>query len=413
MTAQENLENRLHAVRRRLTMVAGAAVVIIAIAAIWIYIDAGRESTDDAQVDGHITQIAGRVGGTVEAVQVTDNQQVEAGAVLVQFDRRTYQAIVDRAAAELADAEAAALAADVGVPIMSTTTTSGVATAEAGVGEAQAAVLAATTEVDAAKARLVAAQARLREREAEATRAQRDFERLADLIKKDEISQQQYDAARTAAEALRASRAVAEADISAAESAVRVAESRLAQARGAGVRAESSLHNAHTAPEQLAVTKAQAASAAARVERARATLRQAQLDLEHTAICAPARGVVSKKSVEVGQVIQPGQPLMALVSMDEVWVTANFKETQLETMRPGQRALFTVDAYGGRRFEGKVDSIAPATGARFSILPAENATGNYVKVVQRVPVKIVLASGQDPAYPLRPGMSVVPTVYTR
>lgn len=413
MTADQNLGHRLHAVGRRLRTIGGAVLVIVAVAAIWIYIDAGRESTDDAQVDGHITQIAGRIGGTVEAVNVTDNQQVEAGAVLVQLDRRTYQAIVDRATAELADAEAAARAAQAGVPIVSTTTTSGVTTAEAGVGEARAAVQAAMTEIDAARARLAAAQARLREREAEATRAQRDFERLAELIKKDEISQQQYDAARTAAESLRASRAVTEADITAAESAVRVAESRLAQARGAQIRAESSLLNAHTAPEQLVATRAQAAAAAARVERARALLRQAQLDLEHTAIRAPSRGVVSKKSVEIGQVIQPGQPLMALVSMDEVWVTANFKETQLANMRPGQRVVFTVDAYGGRRFDGTIDSIASATGARFSVLPAENATGNYVKVVQRVPVKIVLASGQDPARPLRPGMSVVPTVYTR
>ena len=178
-------------------------------------------------------------------------------------------------------------------------------------------------------------------------------------------------------------------------------------------RSAAELASAHTAPEQMTITRAQAASAAARVERARAALRQAQLGLEYTTLVAPADGVVSKKQVEVGRVVQPGQALAALVLLDDVWVTANFKETQLDHIRPGQRAVVSVDAYGDRRLEGHVESIAPATGARFSLLPPENATGNYVKVVQRVSVKILIDRGQDPDRMLRPGMSAVPTVYTR
>ena len=145
----------------------------------------------------------------------------------------------------------------------------------------------------------------------------------------------------------------------------------------------------------------------------RAQLAQAELNLEHATVKTPLKGLVSKKSVEIGQIVAAGQPLMAIIPLDEVWVTANFKETQLRNMRPGQRVTLTVDAVGGKEFNGKVDSIAAATGARFSLLPPENATGNYVKVVQRVPVKIVLDPGQDPDHVLRPGLSAEPTVYTK
>ncbi|HEY6212705.1 MAG TPA: HlyD family secretion protein, partial [Vicinamibacterales bacterium] len=267
--------------------------------------------------------------------------------------------------------------------------------------------------VEAARARAATAQARQREADANAAKAARDVERLRGLLAKDEVSQQQFDATAAAAESMKAAADSARSQIAEAEAGIRVAESKLAQARAGQQQARAELESAQTAPQQIAATKARAASAEAHVQQARATLAQAELNLQYATVKAPVRGVVSKKGVNVGQVVQAGQPLLAIVQIDDVWVIANFKETQLRDMRPGQRAQIDVDAYGGRTYSGKVDSIAGATGARFSLLPPENATGNYVKVVQRVPVKIVLDPGQDSEHLLRPGMSVTPTVYTR
>jgi membrane fusion protein (multidrug efflux system) len=279
--------------------------------------------------------------------------------------------------------------------------------------QAQGAADAAQKEIEAARAHLATAQARLREADANATKAGRDVERLRGLLAKDEVSQQQFDAVAAAAEAQRAGADSARSQVAEAEAGIRVAESRLVQARAGQQQARSSLSSTQTVPEQIAAMKARAASAQARVEQAKASLAQAELNLQYTVIRAPATGVAARKSVNRGQVVQQGQPLLALVEIGDVWITANFKETQLERMRPGQRATVEVDAYGSWTLKGHVDSIAPATGARFSLLPPENATGNYVKVVQRVPVKIVLDAGQDPDHLLRPGMSVVPRVYTR
>jgi membrane fusion protein (multidrug efflux system) len=344
---------------------------------------------------------------------VDDNQFVEAGTVLVELDPRDFQVAVDKARAELADAEAAALAARSNVPITSTTTASNVSTARGGIVQAQSGVAAAARELDAARARRAAAEARVREADANAARTLRDVERLRGLLAKDEVSQQQYDAAAAAAEAQKAAADSARSQVVEAEAGIRVAESKLAQAHAGEEQAHAELRTAQTGPSQVTAIKAQASAAEARVQHARANLAQAELNLQYASVKAPARGVVSKKGVNVGQVVQAGQPLMALVQIEDVWVTANFKETQLKNMRPGQRATITVDAYGGSEFTGKIDSIAGATGARFSLLPPENATGNFVKVVQRVPVKIVLDPGQDPEHRLRPGMSVTPTVFTR
>jgi len=401
----------LQQTRFRVAVVA-MLVIVLGIAA-WLWFRPGREVTDDAQVDARVTQIAARVGGTVTRVTVDDNRLVEKDAVLVEIDPRDYQVAVDKARAELADAEASAVAAQSNVPITTATATSGVSTARGGVSQAEAAVAAAGKEVDAAHARLTAVQARLREVEANATKAARDVERLRGLLAKDEISQQQFDTTVATADAQKAASDSARSQVAEAEAGIRVAESRLAQARAAEQQAHSELRSAQTAPQQVAATKARASSAEAHVLQARATLAQAELNLQYTTIRAPIRGIVSKRGLNVGQVVQPGQPLLALVAIDDVWVTANFKETQLRNMRPGQRATVDVDAYGGREFTGKVDSIAGATGARFSLLPPENATGNFVKVVQRVPVKIVLDAGQDPEHLLRPGLSVVPTVFTK
>jgi membrane fusion protein (multidrug efflux system) len=397
----------------RVRIGAGLVILLVLGVAIWYWVTAGRESTDDAQVDAHVTQVAARVGGTVLRVPVADNQPVNAGDVLVEIDPRDYQVALDKARAELADAEATALAAQSNVPITSTETTSNVATARGGVEQAQGGVSGAERELDAARARLTTAQARLREAEANAVKTARDVERLRGLLAKDEVSQQQFDSAVAAAEAQKAAADSARSQIAEAEAGVRVAESKLVQARAGEQQAHAELQTAQTGPQQVTAMKARAAAAEAHVQQTRAALAQAELNLQYTTVKAPAKGIVSRKSIEVGQIVQPGQPLMAIIPLDTIWVTANFKETQLTNLRPGQKAVVTVDAYGGRQFTGHVESIAAATGARFSLLPPENATGNYVKVVQRVPVKIALDGGQDAEHLLRPGMSVVPTVYTK
>jgi membrane fusion protein (multidrug efflux system) len=391
----------------------GLVIVAVIGVGVWFWATSGRVSTDDAQVDAHVTPIAARVGGTIQKLPVADNQQVEAGTVLVALDPRDYEVAVAKARAELADAEGTAVAATGSVPITSASASGNLATAQGTVARARGAIEQAAREVDQAKARMALAQARYREVEANATKAARDVERLRGLLAKDEVAQQQFDAAVAAADAQRAAIDSAKAQVAEADAGIRVAESRLAQALAAERQAVAELKSAQTAPEQIAVTRARASSAEARVQQAKATLQQAELNLQYTVLKAPVSGIVSRKTAELGQVVQPGQPLMALIPLDTVWVTANFKETQLRDMRQGQPATIKVDAYGGREYKGKVESIAAATGARFSLLPPENATGNYVKVVQRVPVKIVLDGGQDPDRLLRPGMSVTPTVYTK
>jgi membrane fusion protein, multidrug efflux system len=398
---------------QRVRILVGVAVLLAIGAGAWWWIAAGRESTDDAQVDAHITPIAARIGGTVLHVPVEANQEVEAGAVLVEIDKRDYEVALERARAELADVEAAAIGARVGVPITSTTTSSNEVTAKGGVEGAEAAYLEAQQGVEVARTRLVTAQARQREAAANSSKATKDVERLKPLLAKDEISQQQYDAAVAAAASNTASVDSAQAQVKEAELGIRVAESRVAQASVGRQQASAQLKEAQTAPEQVAASRARLAAAEAKVRQNQAMVKQAELNLEYSTVKAPVKGIVSRKGVEVGQVIQQGQPLMTVIPLDRIWITANFKETQLEEMRPGQRVKIEVDAYGGREFSGKVESLAAATGSRFSLLPPDNATGNYVKVVQRVPVRILLDEGQDPEHLLRPGMSVVPTVYTR
>ena len=396
----------------RVRLVIGVVLLLGLGAGLWAWSTSGRESTDDAQLDAHVTQVSARVGGTVTNVLVDDNQLVEAGAVLVELDPRDYQVAVDKARAELADAEASALAAQSSVPITSTTAASNVTTARGGITQAQSSVAAAEKEVEAARARLVSNQARLREAEANAAKSSRDVERLRGLLAKDEGSQQMFDATAATAEAQKAAVESARSQVAEAEAGIRVAESKLAQARAGEQQAQAGLETAQTGPSQVKAIKARASAAEAHAQQMRAALAQAELNLQYTTVKAPVRGVVSKKGINPGQVVQAGQPLLAIVQIDDVWVIANFKETQLRNMRPGQRAVVSVDAFG-REFTGKVDSIAGATGARFSLLPPENATGNFVKVVQRVPVKIVLDPGQDPEHRLRPGMSVTPTVYLK
>ena len=371
--------------KRRVRALAVAVVVaLVGIVVAWRHFSV-RESTDDAQIDGHVNGVSARVGGTVAELLVSDNQYVEKGTTLVRIDAKDYEIAVARAAADLAENEASTRAARTGVPLTSTTSSSQES--------------AAGSDVGGVEAGLASARARLREAEAREAQAVQDLGRLEPLLAKDEVSRQDYDATVTAAATTRAMRDSAQASVREAEKSVEAARARLAQAR--------------TGPEQVAIQKAHAASASARADMARAALAQARLDLEYTEIKAPVSGFVSRRTVEVGQVVQAGQPLLAVVPLEDVWIVANFKESQLASIRPGLPAVVAVDAYGGREYRGKVDSIAAATGARFSILPPENATGNYVKVVQRVPVKIVLEAGQNAEHLLRPGMSVVPTVFIR
>ncbi len=396
----------------RVRLIGGAILVALVGIGIFMFVTRGRESTDDAQVDAHVMPIAARIGGTVRRVSVTDNQRVEAGAELVALDAHDYEIAVSRAQAELANARAEAVAADANLPIVSATAVSDVETARHTVARADSDIMEAEQDLEVAKARLSTAQARQHEQEANATKMTRDVERLRGLLAKDEIAQQQFDAAVASADASHAAVESAKSQVTEADAASRAANSRLVQARIGREQADAAWRSAQTAPRQVTATRARAESAAARVALAEAALRQAQLNLDRVVITAPVSGIVSRKSAEPGQVIQPGQPLMAVIPLEQVWITANFKETQLEHIRSGLPVTVAVDAYGGREFKGKVDSIAAATGARFSLLPPENASGNFVKVVQRVPVKIVLDAGQDPEHLLRPGMSVTTTVHT-
>jgi membrane fusion protein (multidrug efflux system) len=397
----------------RVRVIALVVVVIILGAGTYFWAASGSESTDDAQVDAHVMPIATQVGGTVAKVSVSDNQQVEAGAELVVLDPRDFEIALSRAQAALADAKAEAIAAQATGRITSTTANSNISTAQGGITQADSGISEAEHGVAVARARLLTAKARQREQEANATRATRDVERLKGLLAKDEIAQQQFDATVAGAEAATASVESARAQVVEAEAAIQAAESRLSQARAGRQQAGAEMQNAQTAPQQVVASSAKAEAAAARVQLAEVAVKQAELNMQRSTLRAPVAGVVSRKSVEPGQVIQPGQPLMTVIPLDRVWITANFKETQLKDMRVGLPVTVEVDAYGGREFAGKIESIAAATGSRFSLLPPDNATGNFVKVVQRVPVKISLDAGQDPEHLLRPGMSVTPTVHTR
>jgi membrane fusion protein (multidrug efflux system) len=356
------------------------------------------ESTDDAQVDGHINSVSARISGHVIKLNVQDNQFVQAGTVLVEIDPADYQLAYERAKADFADAQATATAAGVTVPITSVNTSSQVSASEADVASARAGIQAAQQQFQAAKAQLQQA-------EANDVKAQNDLGRYKQLVEKQEISHQQFDqavaAARASAAGVEAARATADA-----------AEQQVTQAKGRLVQAEANWRYANTAPKQMQISKAKAESALAAVQRMKANLDQAELNLRYTKVVAPVNGIVSDRTVEVGQNVVPGQELMKVINLDDIWITANFKETQLRDMKAAQHVTLEVDA-NGRKYNGKVDSIAGASGARFSLLPPENATGNYVKVVQRVPVKIVLDPGSNNDHQLRPGLSVTPKVWIR
>jgi membrane fusion protein (multidrug efflux system) len=388
------------------------AVVLIAIAsagyAFWKNAQ-HFETTDDAEVDGQIYSISPRVSGHVSEVLIEDEQLVKAGDVLVRLDPKDYEVAVEKAKADLADAVAALASSRTDVPITSVTTLSTLAGAKSGRADASAAFSGAQQQLGGAQARLATAQANVRVAEANYAKAAADLQRYKLLVDKDEISKQQYDQAVAAAESARATLDAQKALVNEAQQNISAAEDSIKQARARVDQADASVAGAMTGPEQVKVTESKVESAAAKVEQQRAMLAQAELNVQYTTIVAPVTGIVARKNVEVGNNLSPGQQLFAIVPLEGIWITANFKETQLQRMRVGQAVKVKVDAYD-REYTGTVQRIAGASGAKMSLLPPENATGNYVKVVQRIPVRIALDSGENQDHLLRPGMSVEPSV---
>ncbi len=379
-------------------IVVGIVLIVLILGGVSLFHYLSRwESTDDAEIDGYIYPVSARVSGYVTSVKVDDNQYVKAGTVLVEMDPKDYQVALASAKATLANDNASAVATQTNVPITSVSTSSQLSSAEADVENAQAGLAAAQRQSDAA-------QASFQEAEANDRKAQDDVNRFKPLSEKDEIPQIQYTQAVD-------SQAATQASVQAAKASAAAAQESVSQARARVAQAEAALKYAQTRPAQISVQRSRAEAATAETKRAAAVLQQAQLNLQYTTIVAPVDGIVGQRSVQPGQNISPGQQLMTIVPLDSenIWVTANFKETQMTHMRPGQSVEISVDTYG-RKYRGHIDSIAGASGARYSLLPPENATGNYVKVVQRIPVKILFDKGQDPEHLLRPGMSVEPKV---
>jgi len=428
---------------RRPAFLIAAVIVLLVAAAVgidyWLYARS-HESTDDAFIDAHITAVSPKVSGYITKVHVQSNQQVKKGDVLVEIDPRDYQAKVDQAKAALAAGEARLKEAQTGVELTRANSRASVQQASGTVQQARAGVEAqraqaaaertrvtqAAAAVNSARANLQQAQAQVDAAQAEQVRAQADVARYQELYSKDEVSRQRLDQAIATARTAEAQTEAAGQRAASAQSQVRESEAaqrtaaetaRRAEVQIGGARAQvqeaqGRLAAANTAPQQIASSEAQAQTASASLEELRAAVAQAELELSYTKLYAPDDGRVTNKSVEEGALVQSGQPLMAIVPGD-VWVTANFKENQIGAMRPGQPVDISVDAYPDKVFKGHIDSIQAGTGARFSLLPPENATGNYVKVVQRVPVKIVFDEPPDPQHLLAPGMSVQPEVKVR
>lgn len=357
------------------------------------------EETDDAQIDGHMNIVSTRIPGTVERVYVMENQPVQAGQVLIDLDPADYQAAMARAQASLAQAQAQVLTEVPSVSITATTTETRIATGKANVASAEAALAVARRELDAREAAVA-------EAEAQYARASADLTRYETLVKKDQVSRLEYDEKVAAAKSAAASVESARAAANGARQAIQQREAMVALQR-------SELDQAvRNAPEEVSAQRASLDYRRASTAVAKAALDESKLNLSYTKILSPVTGIVGKKNVEPGQRIQQGQQLLAIVPLDDIWVTANYKETQLKEMKAGQRATIHVDAYN-KDYEGYVDSMPPSTAARFSILPPENATGNYVRVVQRLPIRLRFKPGQDPEQRLRPGMSVLPKVWIR
>ncbi len=382
--------------RKRFFIIGAVLLVVIGVALYWWH-SSYYENTDDAQVDGNLIQISTRVKGNITKVNVEDNQQVQKGQVLVEIDPRDAQATLDQAEAALATAKANYEAALATVPITTMSTGATLISAGADVRASLSTIAESEKQLDAAQAQVLAAQA-------DSTKAQLDLERYTPLVQRDVVSKQQFDAVVATASGKKAQLAAAQANLSGARDQVRVANDRLASSR-------ANYNSAGTGPKQVAAQRAKADAAAAEVQQAVAALEADRLNLSYTKIVAPNTGIVNKKTAQVGQNVGPGQTLMTLIPVEGVWITANFKETQLNSMRVGQTATVKIDAYKGRVYHAKITQIGGATGSMLSLFPPENATGNYVKVVQRIPVRLDFTDPhENDDHLLRPGMSVTPTV---
>ncbi len=439
---QTNMEKKgnffLRSMVRRIGIVVVSAITVAGI--IYYIYSSDYESTDDAFIDGHVIPISARVSGQVLTVRITDNEEVKKGQLLVEIDPRDYEARLALAQATFEAAVQKHQSARINVELVRITSPADVQLAQAGVDLAKAGIIAAQAQLAAAKSRLEQAQAQsqaakaaedqaraeIPAAESEVTRTENDLKRYQGVFATGVITPQQMDAAKSAAhtaqsnhQALRKRILAAQAQVTEAQAAIRtatenihLAESQVTQAAAQVEQSVARLNSANTAPQKIALSESQAQIAKAEVAQAKANLQQAQLNLSYTKILAPEAGRITRKNIENGAYVQIGQPFFALVPKT-VWVTANFKETQLTHMRPGQKVWVHVDAYSGKTFKGHVDSLQAGSGARFSLLPPENATGNYVKVVQRVPVKIVFDEQPSANYFLGPGMSAVPEVKVR
>jgi membrane fusion protein (multidrug efflux system) len=387
-----------------------ATLVVVLVA--WYYL-AGQVSTSDAQLDCHITTIAAQVPGYVVELKIDDNTPVKNGEVLIQIDPREYKARVDEAKSALLFAQAAADSAKLQIPLTRETTVhnTGGAAAQKDSDAADFATSQAQLE-QAATANLLQAKANVAAKAATNERAQSDLERYRPLLGTGDVSKFQFDAVDAAARVAKSDLDAAQQQLAAAQQAVDIARSNTRSSQARLARSQSLFLVTRAREQEVPITEAAYKSATANVERAKANLELAELNLAYTTIRAPITGQVAQKSVNLGNYISAAQLACTIVPLSEVYVTANFKETQMHSVRPGQRARIHVDTYG-KDYEGVVDSIAGATGSRQALLPPQNATGNFVKVVQRIPVKILLKPGQDPQLTLRPGMNVEATIYTR
>ena len=391
----------------------GAVVVLLIVVVLVLYYFSGRVTTDDAQVDAHITAVAPQVPGYAVQLYINDNTPVQEGDLVVQFDPRTYQAEVDQAKANLDFAEAQANSAKLQIGLTRQTTTHGTSGAAAQKNSDAADYASSQAQLEqTATANLQVAQANVAAKKATNERAQSDLQRYTPLLSTNDVSKFQYDAVEASARVAKSELEAAQQQLSAAQQAVAIARANAQSSEARLSRSQSQFMQTKAQEQHVPIAEASYKAALATVERAKAALQQAELNLAYTHITAPITGQVTQKSVDLGQYVSPGQLLFTIVPLHEVYITANFKETQLAKVRPGQRAKIHVDTYN-RSFEGTVDSIAAASGSRQALLPPQNATGNFIKVVQRIPVKILVKQSSDSRFVLRPGMNVEATIYTR
>jgi membrane fusion protein (multidrug efflux system) len=393
-------------------VVKGGFVVVLILVFVVLYYFSGRVTTDDAQVDAHITAVAPQVPGYAVQLFINDNTPVQEGDLLVQVDPRTYQAEVDQAKANLEFAEAQANSAKLQIGLTRQTTTHGTNGAAAQKNSDAADYASSQAQLEqSATANLQVAEANVVAKKATNDRAQSDLQRYTPLLSTDDVSKFQYDAVEATARVAKSELEAAQQQLSAAQQAVTIARANTQSSEARLSRSQSQFMQTKAQEQQVPIAEASYKSALATVERAKAALQQAELNLAYTHITAPITGQVTQKSVDLGQYVSPGQLLFTIVPLDKVYITANFKETQMDHVAPGQRARIHVDTYG-KDFEGTVDSIAGATGSQQALLPPQNATGNFIKVIQRIPVKILVKPGKDSRFVLRPGMNVEATIYT-